>query len=107
MADPFAAQSPELPSVADQLTEVSSKMSQILKKVEDANVGETNRVKPGEPVWDDDKPGGGFAGEPDGKRYLGQQGQVDAAVAAKVDLLNHYSDVLRQTADGAEAQDQS
>jgi hypothetical protein len=105
VGDPFGASPAELRAVADQLTEVSSRMKKVWQRLLQGTTAQGNIDNPGEPSWGNGEDGHQFADGPNG--YVAQRDSFGVAMQAKTDLLDRYAEVLRQTADGSQAQDDS
>jgi hypothetical protein len=105
VADSFGLDARGVESVADDVEETSGKFRAVMQAFEEAAAGLVNADNPGQPIWGNDKQGKQFADGADG--YVARTNGVKVAVDAKVALLLHYVEVLRQTAASAQAQDGS
>jgi uncharacterized protein YukE len=97
MSEPFGVTPAELRSVSSDLNDASSQMKGVMSSLRGQLAAE------GAP-W-----GGGSIGEaatgPNG--YLAQGDWVDGSVDAKTNLLDYYSEMLKQAADTFEQSDNS
>jgi len=97
MSDPLGAIPAELRTVADHLTEVSSRVKEVFTRLNSQLAGE------GAP-WGDDSSGDEFAKGPQG--YLAQLDWVNGAIAAKTQLLEGYSQSMNSSATAFEKHDE-
>jgi len=98
MTDPLQVTPDALRATSEHLADVSSRMKNVLSSLQGKLSGE------GEP-WGGDKTGHDFAEGPNG--YLAQQDWVNKSIGAKTQLLDQYTDQLKNTADSLQQQDQS
>jgi uncharacterized protein YukE len=97
MADQLGVTPPDLRATSEHLADVSTRMKEVLSKLQD-------RLSAEGVAWGDDEMGAQFANGPGG--FLAQRSWVDKSVAAKTDLLDYYSRGLKDAADSFEQQDQ-
>jgi hypothetical protein len=97
MSDPLAVTPDGLRAAGDHLEDVSAKLKKVLSSL-------NTKLDAEGAAWGDDKSGHGFADGSGG--YLAQANWVDSSIGAKTDLLDQYSESIRNTADTLEGQDQ-
>jgi hypothetical protein len=96
MTEPLGVTPTDLRATSRYLADVSSRMKEVQSSLLEMLSGE------GE-AWGNDKIGNQFANG--GQGYRSQANWVDGSIAAKSELLDYYSDGLRNTADALEQQD--
>jgi uncharacterized protein YukE len=97
VAEQFGVTPPELHSVSGDLHGVSSRMKGVLSSLRAQLAGEGA-------AWGNDSIGHQFANGANG--YLAQADWVEGSVDAKTNLLDYYSDQLRNAADTFEQSDE-
>jgi hypothetical protein len=86
MTDPLSADTAEVHATGANLADVSSRMKDVFTAL-NANLNAAGSA------WGDDSIGTEFANGANG--YLAQSGDVNAGIAAKTELLDHYSDAFK------------
>jgi uncharacterized protein YukE len=98
MPDEFGVAPSDLRATSKHLNDVSIRMKGVLSSLQ-ANLAAEGAA------WGDDKMGDGFA--KGGGGHLAQRDWVDGSVVVKTDLLDYYSDGLKDSADSFEQDDQA